>query len=226
MWLRRLLSRHRGPQGGALDAIDFTGSDIERLSQVEPVCSWPQQYYAVTEMLIKLSDARDVLEVGVAYGFHAMRLLTTNPSINYTGVDPYVAGYDYSDSFSTDVAHIFGSEPQAAMDRLHEAVVARLNRNFHERSQVLRMDSLSAATRFPDQCFDLVFIDGNHQYESVLRDLHSWYPKLRSGGLLVGDDYAWPDVQKAVTTFSDRMGISVATIQNVKSAHPLFVMTV
>jgi precorrin-6B methylase 2 len=82
-----------------------------------------------------------------------------------------------------------------------------------------------AAAQFPDQSLDLIFIDGNHQYDAVLQDLHAWYPKLRSGGLLAGDDYAWPDVQEAVSAFSDQMGVPVAVIQSMKSAHPLFIMS-
>ena len=30
--------------------------------------------------------------------------------------------------------------------------------------------------------------DANHQYEYVQQDLVAWYPKLRKGGLLCGDD--------------------------------------
>lgn len=225
MRLKSVFTLRGRSSAGGLREMNFSGSDVDRLFQVEPVCSWPQQYYSVTEMLVKLSRAREMLEVGVAYGFHALHLLTTNSLINYTGIDPYLAGYDSADSFSSDVAHVFDSEPQVAMDRLHDAVVARLSTEFGDRSRVIRMDSVSASALFPNQSLDLIFIDGDHQYDSVLQDLNVWYPKLRSGGLLVGDDYAWPDVQGAVSAFSDQMGVPVAVIQNMKSAHPLFIMS-
>ena len=225
MRLKSVFTLRGWSSAGGLREMNFSGSDIDRLLQVEPVCSWPQQYYSVTEMLVKISRAREVLEVGVAYGLHALHLLTTNSSINYTGVDPYIAGYDSSDSFASDVAHIFDSAPQVAMDRLHDAVVARLSTEFGDRSRVVRMDSVSASALFPDQSLDLIFIDGDHQYDSVLQDLNVWYPRLRSGGLLAGDDYAWPAVKEAVSTFSDQMGVPVAVIQSIKSAHPLFIMS-
>jgi len=57
---------------------------------------------------------------------------------------------------------------------------------------VYREDSLSAAARWDDGHFDFVFIDADHSYESVKRDITGWYPKVRSGGLLCGHDYGPP----------------------------------
>jgi predicted O-methyltransferase YrrM len=36
---------------------------------------------------------------------------------------------------------------------------------------------------------DLLFIDGDHAYESVLSDLQLWVPLVRAGGIVCGDDY-------------------------------------
>lgn len=38
------------------------------------------------------------------------------------------------------------------------------------------------------QDLDFVYIDGNHSYKYVLEDLKTWYPKLRKGGIIMGDD--------------------------------------
>ena len=55
--------------------------------------------------------------------------------------------------------------------------------------KVIRMTSVSASKLFPNSYFDLVFIDGNHLYEDVKRDIGSWLPKVKSGGILAGHDY-------------------------------------
>lgn len=57
------------------------------------------------------------------------------------------------------------------------------------RIHLIRDLSVSAASRFPDQHFDWLYIDAMHDYENVLNDLEAWWPKLRPGGLFSGDDY-------------------------------------
>jgi acetyltransferase-like isoleucine patch superfamily enzyme/predicted O-methyltransferase YrrM len=46
---------------------------------------------------------------------------------------------------------------------------------------------------------DIVYIDGDHEYESVRFDLALWLDVLAPGGVLIGDDYDWPGVRRAVT---------------------------
>ena len=45
---------------------------------------------------------------------------------------------------------------------------------------------------------DLVFIDACHDYPCVLADILAWYPLVRQGGTLFGDDVRRPGVHKAV----------------------------
>jgi len=47
---------------------------------------------------------------------------------------------------------------------------------------------------------DLLYIDGNHEYESVVEDIRLWAPKVKKGGLIAGDDYSpgFPGVIQAV----------------------------
>jgi len=54
---------------------------------------------------------------------------------------------------------------------------------------ILRMSSLEAARLFPEKYFDLVFIDADHKYESVLNDITAWLPLVGYEGLLTGHDY-------------------------------------
>lgn len=78
----------------------------------------------------------------------------------------------------------------------------------------LQMTSVLASEKFADQSVDCVFIDGAHDYMSVVADIEAWLPKIKPGGLIAGDDYSnsWPDVMRAVNEklsgkFSTNAGI-------------------
>jgi hypothetical protein len=60
---------------------------------------------------------------------------------------------------------------------------------FGGRSIVLKMDFNDAAIAIPNAWADFIYIDGKHQYEHINNDLHTWWPKLKPGGLLAGHDY-------------------------------------
>ena len=64
--------------------------------------------------------------------------------------------------------------------------------------KLLVSDTQSAAARFDDGSIDWIFIDADHSYQSVARDIETWAAKLRPGGILSGHDYTWFEVAIAV----------------------------
>jgi len=59
--------------------------------------------------------------------------------------------------------------------------------------------STEIAGTFSNQFFDLIFIDGSHEYEEVKADIEAWWPKLKDLGIMAFHDYkAWPGVTKAI----------------------------
>jgi len=51
---------------------------------------------------------------------------------------------------------------------------------------------------------DAIYVDAAHEYDAVIADLHAYYPIVRNGGIMFGDDYCdnWPGVQRAVNEFA------------------------
>jgi hypothetical protein len=62
---------------------------------------------------------------------------------------------------------------------------------------------------------DMLFIDGDHAYESVKRDIRLWTPLVKPGGLICGHDYDhadWPGVVRAVDEIFKKDHAQVSTI--------------
>ena len=58
------------------------------------------------------------------------------------------------------------------------------------------------------EMLDWIYIDGDHSYEACIKDLNNAKEIVKPGGLIIGDDYGWPDakwqkkgVTKAVNEF-------------------------
>ena len=77
----------------------------------------------------------------------------------------------------------------------------------------IRLRSDQAVHHFKDESLDFVFIDANHEYEEVKKDIELWYPKVKKGGIFAGHDYSdtWQGVVKAVNEWSLKNNIEIAT---------------
>lgn len=69
----------------------------------------------------------------------------------------------------------------------------------------LKISSKDASKKFKDKSLDFVFLDISVDYEDVKRDIETWLPKVKPGGILAGHNYYpdgmidwFPDVKKAV----------------------------
>lgn len=58
------------------------------------------------------------------------------------------------------------------------------------RNKLVWVDKKSAdAVSYVPNNLDFVYIDGNHTYDFVKKDILLYYPKIRKGGVLAGHDY-------------------------------------
>jgi hypothetical protein len=140
------------------------------------------------------SQALRGVEVGVSFGKHAKMLLkNTNINCLYL-VDPY-KNYEGIDS-TWDHNNMFDKAKH------------RLN-GFKDLSKWVLMCSDNASVLFDEGSLDFVYIDGNHDYSYVSKDVALWYSKVRSGGLLMGHDFQDPNVARAVT---ERLSVDIHTV--------------
>lgn len=71
------------------------------------------------------------------------------------------------------------------------AQVDQHNRTFYSGfSRLLRSTFDDALHLFPDEGIDLLHIDGMHTYEALRHDFETWFPKVRTGGIILLHDTA------------------------------------
>lgn len=126
---------------------------------------------------LKDKDPKTGAEIGVKEGRFIHFMLETFPCLTMYAVDPWEdqpgANEDY-----------IGWNWNQIYQQYRQKIAGNENRVIE-----LREYSDSAADNVPDGSLDFAFIDAQHDYESVLKDIEAWYPKIKEGGLLCGHDY-------------------------------------
>jgi predicted O-methyltransferase YrrM len=73
--------------------------------------------------------------------------------------------------------------------------------------KTIRTTSSEASQQFADESLDWVFIDADHSYDSVCKDVRLWFPKLKYGGLISGHDYTKFAVGLAIKTLFSKVSV-------------------
>ena len=154
--------------------------------------------YAFSIFLQKLKDLNKKDMIGIEIGCYAGE--STELFVNsglfkiFYGIDPWENGYDPLD-ITNDV--VIPAEP---------VFDARFKGNTIIRK--IKNKSENVANNFQNESIDFIYIDGNHQYQAVKKDLELYYPKIKINGIISGHDYEISEktfhikgVKKAVNEF-------------------------
>jgi predicted O-methyltransferase YrrM len=60
--------------------------------------------------------------------------------------------------------------------------------------QAHRGRSVDVLATFPDACFDWIYIDTDHSYETTIAELRTAAPKIKAGGFIAGHDFCTGNV--------------------------------
>ena len=118
---------------------------------------------------------------------------------------------------SIDVIDTFeGSREEAGMkwdenydfDKLYNKFVNNIS-NHKDKVNIHRgMSGDILKVKFQPNTFDFVYIDGSHKAYDVLQDAILVHPLLKSGGIIIFDDFGWKDPNNLHPTNSPELGIT------------------
>ena len=176
--------------------------------------------------LITKNKSKACAEVGVWNGALSFSVLEKSPLIEkYYMIDP-LGEYDNNFEYSgKDLPAMMSGWPgryvcnmgerikkQKDLDDMYEQIIKKASAD--NRVEFIRKKSAEACELFEDKSLDFVFIDAIHLYENVKEDISLWFPKVKDGGILAGDDFTshFPGVIRAVKesfpeTLNDTSGV-------------------
>jgi hypothetical protein len=129
-------------------------------------------------------------EIGTWVGKNAEMMLDLDPTMTLHCIDAYTnvgVTEDYSEGQPEEVK----AKAKARLER------------FGDRIKFVYQQSEVAYSTYPDEYFDYIYIDGDHSYWGAYRDMRTWWPKVKKGGLMGGHDIAMGSVSKALIDFAD-----------------------
>lgn len=144
---------------------------------VEGYFTWPDFYARIAR---EVPQGAEIVELGTCGGMSAACL----------GVELVNAGKRAS-------VHLVDTNDQTVARAALKPLAGAEGVRFVHYAHTLSWD---AAAKFADGSVDVVFVDADHAYESVAKDIAAWWPKVKPGGIMAGHDFSeeFPGVVGAV----------------------------
>jgi hypothetical protein len=140
------------------------------------------------------------VEIGVSSGLNSRTILMKLPMKKLYCVDPW--------------SQYVQDNQVLKKDQFFEKAKKRL-KPWKDKVVFIREYSTDAVNQVPDN-LDFVYIDGNHDYEPVKKDIELYFPKVKSGGIIGGHDFDgyYPGVCQAVLEFAAKEGLKLRSFNN------------
>jgi len=141
-------------------------------------------------------------EIGVWKANTSVLFLKQNVKKLYM-VDPYSTtsyeylGEEYMQKYYSKYSSMTGEFTQQGFMKYYDNVYKEVCKKVssYEAAEVCRMTSDQWFEEYKDVELDWIYIDGDHSYEATLKDLNNAFNVVKKGGMILGDDYKWPNAK-------------------------------
>lgn len=150
--------------------------------------------YLYKEMVELAEDGDLFVEIGSFKGqsssFMGVEIINSGKKIKFDAVDTWQGSKEHQAGGDCEDPNVVAGTLFEEFTKNTEPVKSVIN--------PVRMPSTEAASLYEDKSISFIMIDGDHTYDGVVADVLSFYPKMKPGGFMTGDDAWAPDVWKAV----------------------------
>lgn len=200
--------------------LDYDPSTPLRRSSYSSTLKYVPTRYELPHVLNERGLTGTAVEVGVFAGNFSDHILTYWKGNKLFSVDTWD---EHLNDCVGDYFERFGLPKGMAHEILLQITMHQLAKPaYMGRSEIIRLESTAAANylrmhRRNDLLLDCVYLDADHGYKPVLNDCNAWWPLIRPGGILCGDDYGYYpnviEVKPAVDYFADKHNLEVFVTQ-------------
>lgn len=171
------------------------------ISQMKEEGNWPLPWVSAIGLIPEIAKLGDNIvgcELGVSYGFNLVHFLENLPNISKVyAIDPYMPYDDGPGGYIT----------QEVIDTVKRLVQINVE-EYKEKVKFIFLPADDAHQDIQNESLDYIFIDGDHSFDAVRKDMKHYFSKVRAGGIFAGHDINLPEVQKAVEQFRKENNIS------------------
>jgi len=168
--------------------------------------SYPELY---SDIVNTFSSGSHFVEVGSWKGksasYMAVEIANSGKDIKFDCVDTWEG------SPSEDI-HM--NDKYVKQNKLYELFLENMKpvENYYT---AIKNNSKEASKLYKNKSLDFVFIDAEHTYDAVKNDISYWYPKVKTGGILAGHDFNYPEVNSAVNDFFNFLNLTNKNITQI-----------
>lgn len=160
-----------------------------------PIYGYSRYISFYNEIVANSEDGAVFVEVGSFLGQSTAAMgqfiLDSGKKISFNAVDLFEIS-DFSDEPHSKVIEAYGGN-------FFEAFKNNLkNSNTENAVTIHKSTSIEASKTFLDRSISFLMIDASHAYQDVIDDIEAWFPKVKLGGIVSGDDYDFEEVKQAV----------------------------